>query len=355
MRVTDYRVEKLVVPCRPGISDSDGTFDQFGMAYLELYTDEGHTGIGLGGADPDQPVGRLREEFGAVAEELLDESPFHLRNRLRLPESGGLAEGFGRAVDTALWDLCGKALDMPVYELMGGRDPVVPGYASGLAFEYDDETAREVYGEFADLGFDAAKVKVGYPTVERDIDRLELVRDVLGEDCLLAVDVNTTWTAKQTIRRARAYRRAGLDIYWIEDPVPPSQRDGLKRVVDSVPGSLINLGEYVDFDGKRALLAEGAVDMLNLRNGLLSESLNAAAMGASHGAALHVGAAQGAVGVHVAAALPETPLLEYWKRPWDLITEQSVPVEDGTLVAPDRPGHGITISETAIETYGESA
>lgn len=175
MRVSDYRIEQLVVPCQPGISDSDGTFERAGITYLELHTDDGHTGVGLGGADPDQLVDRFRDRFESVAEDLLGESPFHLRNRLRLPEGGGLAAGFRRAVDVALWDLCGKALDMPVYELMGGRDPVVPGYASGLAFKYDDETAREVYEEFADLGFDAAKVKVGYPTVEEDIERLELV------------------------------------------------------------------------------------------------------------------------------------------------------------------------------------
>lgn len=355
MKVTDYRIERLALPCTPGISDSHSTFETAGVTYLELETDSGHVGIGLGWTDPNQSASRLRRRFESVADHLLGESPFHLRNQLRLPDEGGYPGGFSRAVDFALWDLCGKYLDMPVYELMGGEDPVVPGYASGLVFEYDDQTAREVYEEFADLGFEAAKVKVGYPTIEEDIDRLRLVQDVMGEDCLLAVDINRTWTAKEAVRRARAYREEGLDIYWIEDPIPDSQLDGIKRVVDSVPRSLINAGEYVDFDGKRELLAEGAVDMLNLRNGLLSESLNAAAMGESHGAKLHVGDAHGDIGVHLAAALPGKPFLEYWKRPWDRITEQSVPVEDGKFVAPDRPGHGVTISEAAIDEYGDHA
>ncbi|MEF8853171.1 MAG: mandelate racemase/muconate lactonizing enzyme family protein [Haloarculaceae archaeon] len=354
MEITDSRIEKLSVPCEPGISDSAGTFETAGVTYLELETNEGHRGVGLGWTDPEESLSEFRRRFEPVADHLPGESPFHLRNQLRLPGGGAYPGEFRRAVDVALWDLCGKHLDVPVYELMGGTDPVVPGYASGLAFEYDDETARDVYGEFAQLGFDAAKVKVGYPTVEADIDRLRLVRDVLGEDALLAVDVNCTWTPKETTRRARAYREAGLDVYWIEDPVPDENRAGIKRVVDGVPRSLVNVGEYAGFDGKRQLLADDAVDMLNLRTGLLSESLNAAAMGASHGAKLHVGDMQAEIGVHLAAALPGKPYLEYWKRPWDRITERSVPVEDGTLVAPDRPGHGVTVSEDAVAEYGES-
>lgn len=94
--------------------------------------------------------------------------------------------------------------------------------------------------------------------------------------------------------------------------------------------------------------------MLNLRNGLLSESLNAAAMGDSHGVELHIGDMQAEIGVHLAAALPGDPYLEYWKRPWDLITEQSIPVDDGRLIAPDRPGHGITVSTDAISEYADS-
>jgi L-alanine-DL-glutamate epimerase-like enolase superfamily enzyme len=351
VNVVDYRIEKLALPCEPGISDSHRTFETAGVTYLELETDTGHIGIGLEGANPDEPVARHRRRFESVADHLLGRSPFQLRNQLRLPDRGSYPGGFARAVDVALWDLCGKRLEMPVYELMGGEDPAVPGYASGLAFEYDDETAREVYEEFAADGFEAAKVKVGYPTVSEDIDRLRLVQDVLGDDCLLAVDVNCTWTPKEAIRRAHAYQNAGLDVYWIEDPVPNSQPGGIKRVVDEVPYSLVNVGEYADLDGKRQLLADEAVDMLNLRNGLLSESLNAAVMGASHGAELHVGDMQAEIGVHLAAALPGKPFLESWKRPWDRITDQSIHVEDGELIAPDRPGHGVTISEKAIDEY----
>lgn len=355
MEIADYRLEKLILPCEPGISDSHSTFDTADVAYLELEANTGEVGLGLGWTSSDRPVSELRRRFEPVGEYLLGKSPFHLRNQLRLPDAGAYPGPLRKPVDVALWDLCGKRLEMPVYELMGGTDPTVPAYASGLAFEYDDDTVRGVYEDFADQGFDAAKVKVGFPTVEEDIDRLRLVQDVLGDDAQLMVDINRTWTPKEAIRRARAYHDAGIDVYWIEDPIPPANPEGTKRVVENVPHSLINVGEYVDFDGKRELLADEAVDMLNLRNGLYSEALNAAVMGASHGIALHVGDMQCELGVHVAAALPQTPILEYWDRPWNLITDQSVAVENGTLAAPDRPGHGVTIDENAVKQYRETS
>lgn len=91
MGITDYRIEKLRLPCTPGISDSHRTFESTGVTYLELETEHGLRGVGLGGADPDQPAKEFRRQFESVADHLLGESPFHLRNRLRLPGGGPVA------------------------------------------------------------------------------------------------------------------------------------------------------------------------------------------------------------------------------------------------------------------------
>lgn len=352
MELSDYRLEKLAVPVEPGVSDARHTFETAHTTYLELHADTGEVGVGLGWAGEESAREHARR-FERVWEYLAGGHPFRLRNELRLPRGGGHPEGFRRAVDFALWDLCGKRLGLPVYELMGGAEPEVPAYASGLAFEHSDAETRAVYETFADEGFDAAKVKVGYETAEEDLDRLRLVREVLGEDALLAIDLNETWTPKRTLRRLRRYEAAGIDVYWVEDPVRHGNVAGLERVAAHTSTAYVNLGEYVGFDGKRELLERGAVDMLNLRNDLYSEALNAASMAESGGALCHVGDAQCELGVHLAAALPGDPYLEYWRRPWHKLADEGVSVEDGTLVAPDAPGHGVTVSENAIERYGE--
>lgn len=362
VQLTGYRLRRLRVPCDPPISDSQYTFDVAGVAYLELETDGGETGVGLGGCGV--PAAALADRFAPVWNDLEGRSPFHLRGRLARPRGGEYGRGdgpfgpFSRAVDVALWDLCGKRLDAPAYELLGGADPAVPAYASGLAFDHDDETTRAVYEAFAERGFDAAKVKVGYDTVDEDLDRLSLVADALG-DPTLAVDANEAWDPKEAIRRARAYRDAGFDLAWVEDPVLRDDVDGLRKVAENVPFAHVNAGEYVNFEGKRELLERGAVEMLNLRSGLLSTARDAAALGSAYGVPLHVGDAQCELGVHLAAALPagERTPMEYWHRPWNRLTaadgSEGVGVEDGRLVAPDRPGHGVTLDGGVIEEYAD--
>lgn len=354
MQIDQYRIEKLSVPCEPSISDSQYDFDECGIAYLELEATTGETGVGVGGVPADLPPAALRRRFEPIGEELLDASPFSLCNRTTRPRGGQHGRGeFERAVDVALWDLCGKHLDLPLYELLGGDDPAVPTYGSGLAFAHDDERTRAVYEEFAAAGIDAAKVKVGYPTVEEDLDRLALVEDVLGPDCTLMVDANEAWGPKEAIRRVRAYRDAGFDLYLVEDPVLREDVEGLARVSESLPFTHVNTGEYVNLETKRQLLEHRAADMLNLRRGVFSTALDGAVLATVYGVPVHVGDTHCEVGVHLAAALPEVTYVEYWKRPWDSITDRSVRVEDGQMIAPDRPGHGVRIADDAFERYGE--
>lgn len=354
MEITGYEIRKLTVPCEPSISDSQYEFDTAGVAYLELETDVGETGIGIGGAPSDLLQELLEQRFKRIGADLVGRSPFHLYNRLRRPRGGEHGSSpFDRAVDFALWDLCGKYLDLPLYELLGGRNPAVPTCGSGLAFSHDDQETRAVYEEFASLGIDAAKVKVGYPTVAEDLDRLALVRDVLGEECTLLVDANEAWDPKETIRRAHAYQDAGFDIDVLKDPVLREDVAGYRRVVDNIPFSHVNTGEYVNREGKRRLLENHALDMLNVRNGIFSTAPEEAALATAYGAPIHVGDTHCEIGVHLVAALPEVSYVEYWKRPWDRLMVESVRVEDGHLIAPDRPGHGVTTADDALEEFGE--
>jgi L-alanine-DL-glutamate epimerase-like enolase superfamily enzyme len=358
VHVTDYRLRTLAVPLDPPISDSQTDDTRAGIVALELEADTGAVGLGLGGVDPDRSPATVRRAFETAWEAVADESPHHLLGRMRRPRGGEYPPahhgGFERVVDVALWDLAGKDLDAPLYELFGGDDPRVPAYASGLLFSVDDDAVRRRYSGYAGAGFDAAKVKVGYPTVEADVDRIELVRDAMGGDVTIALDANEAFSPKEAVRRAHAYRDAGIDVLWLEDPCHRRDVDGIARVAEQVPFSHVNTGEYVPLEGKRELLENAACDVLNLRNGMFSGSLDAAVLARAYGVGTHVGHVPGHVGVHLAAAVPEHVMIEWWDRPWDDLTDDSVTVEDGHLVAPDRPGHGVTLRDDAVEEYGRT-
>lgn len=359
MRITDYTVRKLTFSADRPIGDSQiDPVDTFELAYLELDTDGGERGYGFDnvnyGTEASLPVETLRAQFEPAGEALVGESPFALLNRMTRPRGGNYGGGtHDRLVDIALWDLCGKHLGLSVYELMGGENPTVPAYASGLALPHDDETTRDIYCRFAERGFDSAKVKVGYPTVEEDIERLSLVEDVLDGFDRLMVDANEAFSPKEAIRRGRAYRDAGFDVYWFEDPVFREDLDGIRRVVERLPETNVNTGEYVNLEGKRELLESGGADVLNIHG--LSSAREAATLAGAYGVPVSLGNTPAEIGVHSAAALPEVVFMEFSMTGWHTLPERSVTFEDGVAIAPEEPGHGLEFSKAALEEYEQTA
>lgn len=355
MRIVDYDLRKLVVPLDRPIGDSQiDPVDTFGVAYLEVRTDTGERGIGFESVNNEGsailPPDALFAAFEPVGNELLDRSPFALRNRMERPRGGNYGTGrFDRLIDIALWDLCAKHADMPLYEFMGGESPRVPAYASGLAFAHDDGTTRGIYERFASLGFSAVKVKVGYPTVEEDLARLRLVRDVMGEDCRFMIDANEAFSPKEAIRRVGAYREAGFDVYWFEDPTFRDDVAGIERVVEGLPGTHVNTGEYVGLEGKRELLERGAADVLNVHG--LTTARAAATLAGAYGVPVSVGNTPCEIGVHAAASLPEVVTMEYSMLGWRELLRDPVAFEDGYAIAPDGPGHGLAFADEAFERY----
>lgn len=371
VEISDYEVRKLLVSSEREIGDAiNGPYDTMEVMYLELGTKTGLRGVGVNVvrrylSSEDQVVldeDVLRRKFQSAWEDIKGKSPFQLVGKRSRPRAHDYQSAFGgkhsysaefnRILDMAFWDLCGKHLDMPLYELIGGDsdDRSVPAYASALGFHEDDKRLREIYTEFKDLGFDAAKVKVGYPTVEEDLERLEIVRDVFGEDCTLMVDANEAWTPKETIRRAKAYQEADFDLFWIEDPVFREDIEGLRRVADNIPFSL-STSDYVNLEGKRRLLEHRALDTSNLRYGI-SNILDMEPLFRSYGVPIAIGNTPMTIGVHAGSALPEVTYLEYSMKPWETaLAKESFQVEDGHAIAPDKPGHGVEISREAIEEY----
>lgn len=369
MELTDYRIEKLVVPDRH-VSDSaiaDLELTDFTYAYVELEASTGERGIGYSVIDMEQPaarpVGMLRDAFDTISEELLGNSPFQLVNELTRHRGGQVSyyssESYGtglrRAIDYALWDICAKHLELPLYRLLGGTDPKVPVYASGLGFALGDDEIVELYERAREWEMNAAKVKVGYSTVEEDIERVRLVSQVFDGDCTLMVDSNEAWTPKETVRRMNAYEDAGLDIYWIEDPIFREDVDGIARAAESITTAHLNAGEYCGFEGKRELLENGAADVLNIHG--LSPAREAAHLAHAYSVPVATGTdhAGDASAVQLGAALPEVVFAEFtMQRFFDLAEEPPFEIENGYAIAPERPGHGVTLSESTIDEFKES-
>ena len=135
--------------------------------------------------------------------------------------SHGMGAGCAMAmsgIDMALWDAKGKALNLPLYKLLGGSARPVPAYAGGVALGYQppaqliDEAAPHM-----EAGYKAVKLRVG-DTVKDDVARMEAVRDAFGHDLAILTDANIGYTVDQVRQVMPEMDR--LNIGWLEEPFP---------------------------------------------------------------------------------------------------------------------------------------
>ncbi|MEM7131928.1 MAG: mandelate racemase/muconate lactonizing enzyme family protein [Chloroflexota bacterium] len=247
------------------------------------------------------------------------------------------------AVDVALWDLKGNLFREPLWKLLGGHSPVVKGYAGGIDLMFPLEQLLEQAQSFQEKGFRAIKMKVGRDQLSEDVARVSAMRDFLGPDFPLMVDANMRWSVAESIRASRAL--ADYDVYWLEEPTIPDDIEGYRRI--ATEGLLPvangeNLHSLYEF---QKIIAGSAVSFpepdLATLGGItvwmkvahLAEAFNLPVT--THGVHdLHV---------HLLAAVPNASYLEAHGFGLERFMEHPMIFKDGVTLAPDRPGHGISL------------
>jgi L-alanine-DL-glutamate epimerase-like enolase superfamily enzyme len=135
--------------------------------------------------------------------------------------SHGMGAGCAMAmsgIDMALWDAKGKALNLPLYKLLGGAARAVPAYAGGVALGYQPPAQLiDEAGPHIEAGYRALKLRVG-DTVKDDIARMEAVRDAFGKDMTILTDANIGYSIDQVRQVMPEMDR--LNIGWLEEPFP---------------------------------------------------------------------------------------------------------------------------------------
>jgi len=355
-RIDRFRLTRFAFMRDRVIGDSQVRADRVNLGVLELWTEAGHCGTGffqdLFHPLPDEA--ELGRAFAETAMPALEGAfPAALVHRLSRPRGGQRREppfNFAEAIEQAVWDLYGQVLGLPLWQLLGGTTPSVRAYASGLDYHLSDAQFAAFFKKAAALGFSAFKIKVGHPDAERDLRRLEILKEVVGDQALIMVDANEAWTPKETVRRLHLYKDAGFAIHWIEDPCLRDDFAGLRWIARSLPFTHLNTGEYLDLSGKRRLIEAEAVDILNV-HGRIGQVMRAGWLAAEKGIEVSLGNTPMELGVHLAAALPECRWLEYSFHNYAGLLEEPVRIDNGIAHAPSRPGHGLRLSETARERF----
>ncbi len=294
--------------------------------------------------------------------------------------NGGLLGGIGgsamSAVDIALWDLAGKALNVPVHVLLGGALRLrVPVYATGLYYrkgEDLDNLLAEARG-YVKAGFRGMKTKVGGLSLDADRTRIQALRDAIGPDIHLMVDANQAFDVPAAIRMGQAL--ADLGLLWFEEPVSAADPTGYVQVKAALPHLPLAGGEVLRTRfACSAYVRSGAVDILQpdvVNVGGITEMQRVIALANSLGVRVypHVWGSpiMVAASLHLAATIPPTgsshtvrpwtqePVMEFDQTPnalrTELVASPFVCGADGRVPVPLEPGLGVIPLQSVVDRY----
>jgi len=359
MKVTHVTTRILRTPAdNPLVVGLPAPTDTREFVTLELGTDQGLVGIGLtffGGA----LTPALRTAVDALGNLIVGDDPTQVeavaakcRRAAGSSGPGGIFSLALSAVDTACWDVRGKAAGQSVCALLGGLRDRVPTYASGaLMRQHPIDYLAKAGPRLRDMGFRQMKMQCGSePTAAASVERVRVMRDAIGPDIDLMCDINQLWSVHHAIdvgRRIEPYH-----LYWLEDPVTHDDYPGLARVADAL-ATPIAAGEYhygiVPF---RHLLEARSIDIVMidlLRVGGITQWLKVAGMAEAFNLPV-VSHLLPEIHVQLVAAVPNGLTVEY--MPWSLrLFEEGPAIENGLIVVPKRPGLGLAFDAAAIKRY----
>lgn len=340
---------------------------------VRMRTDEGIEGIGL--ATSYTPIDAAIKAFktgiadfivGAdpLAPERLYQTLFALTSQRVASERGWTREAIVRissAVDIAAWDIVGKAAGLPLYRLFGGYRDKVPCYVT-CAYYRDGKDMAELRDEMQMLkaqGHTGFKGKVGGLSLKEDIERMALVREIIGDDKDLMIDVNRGWDLATAIEGARLLEP--LRPRWLEEPVRwADDRRELKLLAQQTRIPLSAGESELTSYGCRALLEEQAIQILQFDCTMMGGftegrklaalcELNHVQVAPHHDCFIHA---------HIVAASPAGCIVESFTDPerdplQAELFEDPPKIANGWLTLKQAPGLGLQLSEAALKKYGE--
>lgn len=354
MRIAQFRLTRFQFARDRVIGDSQVRADDVNCAALELIDTAGRVGLGFLQTlfTPLPDLAEIIRIFETEVWPGLDgQHPQSLIHRVARPRGGNqraLGLPFGEALQVALWDLAAKQLDLPLHVMLGSRRDRVPAYASGLDFHLSDDAFQALFAHAAAIDYRAFKIKVGHEDFDRDLHRMRLLAQVIPAGSQVMVDANEAWAPQEAAMKIAALQRIH-PLLWAEDPILRHDFEGL-RLLRQIAGTQVNSGEYLDVQGKRLLMQAGGCDLMNV-HGHVTDVMRIGWLAADMGVPVTLGNTFLEIGVHMACALPEVAWLEYSFQNFDHLVEQPVLIRDGYAHAPDRPGHGLVLSDAARRTW----
>ena len=348
MKITDIRTHLLAVPFTDPPKTGFLTLEMIDLLVVEIETDDGIVGVGH-----LHPLAGGMRTLEMCIHEML--KPMILGEDASDPEAlwqkmwmGTFIQGrmgitvmAQSAIDMALWDAVGKKQNRPLWALWGGTGEPRAIYGSGCFRGLGHDGMIEKAQRYVAQGFKAIKMQVAHAfTHDEDEANVRDMRQALGDEIEIMIDVNQGWTADEAIACGRRLEPFG--IAWLEEPVIADDIDGYHKVADALSIPIVG-GEnhFLDYD-LRAFYESRKIPILQpdiMRGGYTGiRKVAATAHQAGIKIAPHVFPE---MSTHIVAAIDNPSWLESmgW---YDHLWTQPLTIESGFITPPDRPGHGMT-------------
>ena len=264
------------------------------------------------------------------------------------------------ALDIACWDLIGKAANIPLYKLFGGYRNKIPVYVT-CAYYRDDKDEKELRDELKkliEIGHQSFKVKVGGLSIKEDTKRLEIIRDEIGSQKDLMIDVNRAWDLATAIEGVNEFKK--FKPTWIEEPVRwEDDRRNLKLLSKQTEIPLSGGESEVTIYGCRSMIEEDAIQILQFDCTMFGGFTNGKKLSAlceinhidiapHHDCYIHA---------PLVASSPSGRIVESFDNERDPLQselfENVHKMSNGWMYLNENPGLGFRISETALKKFGK--
>lgn len=346
--------------------------------FVQIYTDAGIVGLGEAGN-----WGYLQATAEAILkfkDYLIGKDPFRIedlnQNFYRsVYFRGSVIMSAISAIDIALWDIKGKALGVPVYELLGGKTrEKVRVYASVMTKETDPESLRRSYRELQDMGFNAAKIFVNGPIktandgmdeffsgrVEDELEKVRICREAVGAHFDFVLEAHRGMTKPEAI--AFGTEVAQYRPMVLEDPMTPDNIDSMAEIAQKIPVPIATGERFTNLREFEMLMHRHAAQYIRpdvcAVGGITTAKKICAAAEANDVLVIPhnpLGPVSTAACLQICASIPNLGIQELpgfcLNGAEDKMVKEPLRFENGCLLIPEAPGIGVELADDAEELY----
>ena len=386
MEITDVSATTVAVPVTDleeplGIAPyvtNHGQVEEMERVLVRVETDEGISGWGEMRVflSPTATEAIIEDGIGPLIE---GQSPFAVeRLRRQVFVEYTTVEMFFAGVEVACWDIVGKALERPIYELLGGwSTPTQTTAGNRTAADRGSATDREIEVAFClgilppeesrvkareavEAGFSVLKTKAGRDW-QQDVERIRAMHEEVDGELAFRLDPNQGWTIDEAIRVGARLEDAGIYLQYMEQPIRVDAHRSLSTLAERLRQPIAPNEDTYRPHNLRSLIEEGAMDVgvLDLTPaggiaGLRAQAtiVEEAGIPFTHHCAFDLGIRTAAIlqAVYGLPGFALPPDSTYYAWEGDVLTEE-INFADGCLTVPDGPGLGVTVDRDAVEAY----